>query len=139
MQNIKSLFMKYKGLIMYAVFGVLTTLINIAVYYLSYNILHIPNVPSTVIAWVLAVLFAFVTNKKWVFDSKSFDKKTLQREIPAFFLARILTGVLDVVIMYLAVDVFKMNSTLWKIISNILVIILNYVASKLFVFVKKTE
>jgi putative flippase GtrA len=133
---IKDLWKKYKSLIMYAVFGGLTTVVNMASYYLTYNILHIPNVPSTVIAWVLAVAFAFVTNKLWVFDSPSFDAQTLKHEIPTFFGARLATGVLDVVIMYLAVDVAHMNPTLWKLISNVLVIIINYAASKLIIFKK---
>lgn len=134
---IKELFEKYKSFIMYAVFGVLTTVVNMASYYLCFNIAHIPNVPSTVIAWVLAVLFAFITNKLWVFDSPSFDAKTLGHEIPTFFGARIATGVLDVLIMYLAVDLAHMNPTFWKLISNILVIIINYIASKLVIFRKK--
>ena len=134
---IKTLFTKYKSLIMYAVFGVLTTVVNMVSYYLSYNILHIPNVPSTIIAWVLAVAFAFITNKLWVFDSPSFDAQTLKHEIPTFFGARLATGVLDVAIMYLAVDLMHWNPTFWKLVSNILVIIINYVASKLVIFRKK--
>lgn len=124
---------------MYVVFGALTTVVNMGAYYVSYNLLHIPNVPSAAIAWILAVAFAFVTNKLWVFDSPSFDAQTLKHEIPTFFGARIATGVLDVVIMYLAVDVAHMNPTVWKLISNVLVIIINYVASKLIIFRKKSE
>lgn len=134
---IKDLWTKYKSLIMYAVFGALTTVVNMAAYFISFNLLKIPNVPSTVIAWVLAVLFAFITNKLWVFDSPSFDKKTLMHEIPSFFGARLATGLLDVAIMYLTVDLAHWNPTLWKLISNILVIIINYVASKLLIFKKK--
>ena len=134
---IRELWEKYKGLVLYAVFGVLTTVVNMAAYHLSYNILHIANVPSTVIAWILAVLFAFITNKLWVFDSPSFDTKTLLHEIPSFFGCRLATGVLDVIIMYLAVDTMHADPTLWKLISNILVIIINYAASKLVIFRKK--
>ncbi len=134
---IKELWTKYKSFIMYAVFGALTTVVNMAAYFLSYNVLHIPNVPSTVIAWVLAVIFAFITNKLWVFDSPSFDSQTLKHEIPTFFGARVATGILDVLIMYLAVDLAHMNPTVWKLISNVLVIIINYVASKLVIFRKK--
>lgn len=136
---ITELWNKYKSLIMYVVFGALTTVVNMGAYYVSYNLLHIPNVPSTAIAWILAVAFAFVTNKLWVFDSPSFDAQTLKHEIPTFFGARIATGVLDVVIMYLAVDVAHMNPTVWKLISNVLVIIINYIASKLIIFRKKSE
>lgn len=134
---IKKLIVKYKSFISYAVFGVLTTLVNMAVYAFLYNLLKMPNVVSTILAWFMAVLFAFITNKLWVFDSKSFDFKILRHEIPTFFGCRILTGVLDVAIMYFAVDVFAWNATLWKLISNVLVIIINYVASKLLIFRKK--
>lgn len=89
------------------------------------------------IAWVAAVVFAFITNKLFVFGSKSFKTDVLVREMASFFGCRLLTGILDIVIMYIAVDVMDMNSTLWKFLSNILVIILNYLASKLVVFKKK--
>lgn len=134
MNMILELLKKYKGLILYAIFGVLTTLVNIGAYYICFNIAEILNVPSTIIAWLLAVVFAFITNKLWVFDSKSFEKKTVLHELWTFFACRIATGVLDVVIMYLAVDVMTMNSTLWKLISNIIVIIINYFFSKLVIF-----
>ena len=132
----KNLLMKYKGFILYAVFGVCTTLINWGTYYLCYSIIHIPNVLSTIIAWIVAVAFAFITNKIWVFDSKSFEGKTLLFEIWTFIAARLATGALDVAIMYFTVDVFAMNSTVWKLISNIIVIVLNYILSKLVIFKK---
>ena len=77
---IRRLYDKYKDLIPYCFFGVLTTLINWAVYKLFYDGLGVPNVPSTVVAWVLAVAFAFITNKIWVFDSKSADIKAVFKE-----------------------------------------------------------
>lgn len=134
MNRIKDLFFKYKSFIMYAFFGVCTTLVNWGTYCIAYNIIKIPNISSTIIAWVSAVAFAFITNKLWVFDSKSFAMKTLFYEIWTFIAARLVTGVLDVLIMYFAVDVFAMNSTIWKLISNIIVIIVNFVLSKLIVF-----
>ena len=137
METIKKLLLKYKSFISYAFFGVCTTVVNVVSYYLCFNIAGIWNVVSTVIAWVLAVLFAYITNKIWVFESKSFVRKVLVKEIPAFFGCRLATGVLDVVIMYMAVDVMHSNGTVWKIISNILVIIINYVASKLVIFKKR--
>ena len=134
---IKDLWTKYKSLIMYAFFGGLTTVVNMVTYYVCFNLLGIANVPSTAIAWLLSVLFAFITNKLWVFESKSFDKQTMLHEVTSFFGCRVATGILDVVIMYLAVDVAHFNPTLWKLISNILVIIINYIASKLLIFKKK--
>ena len=135
--KMKELWEKYKSLVLYAVFGGLTTLVNMGAYWLCFNAIGIPNVPATIIAWLLAVCFAFITNKLWVFDSKSFDKKTLWHEIPTFFGARIATGLLDVLIMYVAVDVLKWDSMVWKLISNVIVIVLNYIASKLVIFKKK--
>jgi len=138
-EKIKALIVKYQDMILYVFFGALATLVNTASYYLCYNVLGIPNVPSVLIAWLLAVIFAFFTNKLWVFKSKSFAPEVLKHEIPTFFGARALTGLMDLGIMYLTVDVLHWNATLWKLISNILVIILNYVASKLVIFKKKNE
>ena len=138
-EKIKALIVKYQDMILYVFFGALATLVNTASYYLCYNVLGIPNVPSVLIAWLLAVIFAFFTNKLWVFKSKSFAPEILKHEIPTFFGARALTGLMDLGIMYLTVDVLHWNATLWKLISNILVIILNYVASKLVIFKKKNE
>lgn len=137
MGKIKTLLKKYKSLISYAFFGVCTTAVNVVTYYVCFNIAGLSNILSTIIAWILAVLFAYITNKLWVFDSKSFDKNVLIKEIPAFFGCRLATGVLDVVIMFLAVDIAQSNGTVWKIISNILVIVINYIASKLIIFKKK--
>ena len=138
-EKIKAPIVKYQDMILYVFFGALATLVNTASYYLCYNVLGIPNVPSVLIAWLLAVIFAFFTNKLWVFKSKSFAPEVLKHEIPTFFGARALTGLMDLGIMYLTVDVLHWNATLWKLISNILVIILNYVASKLVIFKKKNE
>ena len=137
--KIMKLLLKYRSMILYAVFGAFTTLVNMAAYWLCFDVLGIPNVPSTIIACILAVCFAFITNKLWVFDSKKWDRKTLLHEIPTFFGARALTGQLDVGIMYVVVDVLHRNAMAWKLISNVIVIILNYIASKLVIFRKKEE
>jgi len=133
---IKKLVRKYWGLLMYLVFGVLTTIINIVSYHVCYSILQIANVPATIIAWLLAVIFAFVTNKQFVFDSKSYARAVVLRELRDFLACRILTGLLDVAIMFVAVDLLCWNALFWKIISNGLVIVLNYIASKLVIFKK---
>ena len=112
---IKKVYTKYKDVIPYAVFGLLTTAINWGTYKLAYGLIGIPNVPSTCIAWLLAVIFAFITNKLWVFNSKKFEKDIVIKEAIKFFAARISTGLLDVVIMWLAVDIMSWNADLWKI------------------------
>ena len=133
----KALLEKYRGLILYVVFGVLTTAINIAVYALCYRVLRLPNVPSNVIAWILAVLFAFVTNKLYVFESKSLERGTVARELASFVGARLATGLLDLAVMFVGVDLLHGPDLVIKVASNVIVIILNYVFSKLIVFRKK--
>lgn len=128
---------KYQSLISYAVFGVLTTLVNIVTYSICYGQLGISNTISNVIAWILSVAFAYVTNKLWVFDSKSWAWNVLKREVVAFVSCRLATGILDIVIMFICVDLMGWPAMLMKVISNVLVIVLNYVFSKLIIFKKK--
>ena len=135
--KIRELIVKYKELISYGIFGVLTTVINIAVYTVCYNLLGISNVVSNVIAWILSVLFAYVTNKIWVFESKSTEWKVLIYEMGTFFGCRLANGLLDLAIMYVTVDKLALNSTLMKCVSNVIVIIANYIFSKLVIFKKK--
>lgn len=134
----KQLFIKYKTIILYGVFGVMTTLINWATFYLLYDLSGVPNVPSVIVAWIIAVIFAFFANKLWVFESKSFKSAVVFKEFYKFISTRLLTGGLDVLIMFLAVNLGGLNANLWKIISNVIVIILNFVFGKL-IFVKKDE
>ncbi len=123
--------------VLYLVFGALTTLVNVLCYYLAYNVFKTPNVLSTVLSWIISVFFAFVTNRIFVFESKAKGIKNIMREISVFFTCRLLTGVMDVLVMWISVDVMNGDSLLWKIISNIVVIILNFFASKFFVFKRK--
>ena len=127
---------KYKSLIMYVIFGVLTTAVNFVSYYIFYSVVQIPNVVSSIFAWCIAVTFAFITNKLFVFESRSFDKKTLTREFFAFYGFRLSTGILDVAIMYVSVDLLNCNALISKFVSDIIVTILNYIASKVIIFRK---
>ena len=137
MKTMQELLRRYRGLILYGVFGVLTTTVNMVAYYLCFDVLSIPNLISTAIAWLFSVLFAFITNKLWVFESKSFAKAVFFRELLSFFSCRIATGVLDMGIMFVTVDRLAQNEILWKLLSNIIVIVLNYVASKALIFKSK--
>ena len=130
----RELYKKYKQIILYIFFGVCTTVVNAASYAVLYNHANIRNITSTIIAWFIAVLFAFITNKKYVFDSKADRLKDKFHQVASFFIFRGITGILDVIIMAVAVDYLKLNSFLWKLVSNFIVTIINYVASKLFVF-----
>ena len=135
--NFKELWEKYKDLIPYGIFGVLTTVVNVLVYALCAKTFGLSTVVSTAIAWVAAVLFAYITNRKWVFHSKATGAAAIVKEMVSFFVCRLLTGVLDIGIMKLFVDILGFNDVIVKVASNIIVIILNYVASKLVIFKKK--
>ncbi len=137
MNTLVGLLKKYKSLILYLFFGVATTVVNLVVYYLCSHVLQLSTVVSTCVAWFLAVVFAYVTNRKWVFESKAKEFKDVLREIISFFSCRLATGILDVVIMYVCVDVLQWNDVVIKLLSNVLVIVLNYVASKLLIFTKR--
>lgn len=132
----KELFLKYKMAILYLFFGGVTTVINIAVYAVCSRVFYMGTISSTVVAWVLAVAVAYITNKIWVFESKTWDLKSLGQEVGSFVVCRIATGVMDLAIMYLSVDLLHWNDLLMKIISNVLVIVLNFVFSKLLIFKK---
>ena len=138
-EKVRALLGKYRPYIAYLIFGALTTGVNIAAYALCYHALGIPNVVSNIIAWVLAVIFAFVTNKRWVFDSRSTEKGVVLKELGSFVGARAATGLLDTALMYIGVDLLRGSPTGWKIGANIIVVILNYILSKRFVFRKKEE
>ena len=127
---------KYRAFIAYAVFGVLTTSINILTYAVCYEHLHIANVPSNIIAWTLAVAFAFITNKLWVFGSKNMSARTILNELWRFITARLAVGLVDLAIMYIAVDICHGPAVVFKVIAAIVTIILNFILSKLVVFRK---
>lgn len=133
MKSIKEIFLKYKSVILYILFGGLTTLVNIVVYF-ACSCLKFSTAESTLTAWIISVLFAYITNRKYVFGSKSQGVKSVFKEISNFFLSRFATGLLDLAVMLLFVDILNFNGMLIKVISNIVVIILNYVLGKFLVF-----
>ena len=130
----RKLIIKYQSFILYCMFGLLTTLINICIYIILYEYIHIANILSNIIAWFFSVTFAFVTNKIYVFKSKLLNLKNVFIEFFRFLIARIATGGVDLIIMYIGVDILKRSTLIIKIGSNILVIILNYILSRLIVF-----
>ncbi len=129
--------MKKNNVLSYLFFGVLTVCVNTIAYFIFAHILKFSTVISTIISWFLAATFAFVTNKAWVFESKSWDKYTLLKEATKFYLCRLVTGVLDVAIMFVFVDLLFWNDMLVKVLSNVVVIVLNYIASKFVIFTDK--
>ena len=137
MEKLKQLIVKYYDILAYLVFGVLTTVVNYLVYLPCYNLLGLPAVISNVIAWVVAVAFAYVTNKPFVFRSHDWSAKTVVPELTKFVGTRVASGGMESAIIWIAVDLLGGNRNLWKLVTSVLVVILNYVGSKLLVFRKK--
>lgn len=146
----KKLIKKYKEIILYIFFGVLTTIVNFVIYFIMNALLgEDMYLVSNVIAWIGAVAFAYVTNKIWVFESKSRESKTLLREIGEFVSARLLSLGIEEAGLYIFVDLLKFSAysfsflrltitgdVIAKVIMQIIVVILNYIFSKFIIFKK---
>ena len=128
---------KYEDILSYLFFGVLTTVVNYLVYLPCYNILHLSAAVSNGVAWVAAVAFAYLTNKPFVFKSHDWSMKTVIPELAAFLGCRVGSGLLETGILFLTVDCMSWNGNIMKLATSVLVVILNYIGSKLLVFRKK--
>ena len=137
MKKLASIYREHREGVRYLVFGALSTVINIVVFAICTKLANLSTAVSNTIAWILAVLFAYVTNKIYVFNSitKGFDDLT--REILSFFGARIATLIIETAFLWIVIDKLRFNEIFMKIISNIIVIILNFVFSKIFIFKKE--
>lgn len=135
-RKIQALFSKYYDILVYLIFGVLTTVVNYLVYLPCYNLLHLSSALSNVIAWAAAVAFAFVTNKPFVFRSHDWSAKTVIPELTRFIGTRLGSGGLETLILFLTVDWLGLNGNAWKLVTSVLVVVLNYIGSKLLVFRK---
>ena len=135
-QKLRALLRKYWDIVIYLVFGVLTTLVNYLVYLPVYNLLGVSASVSNMIAWVAAVVFAYLTNKPFVFRSHDWSGKTVIPELMKFVGCRVASGVAETVILLVTVDILGWNGNVWKLVTSVLVVILNYVASKFLVFKK---
>ena len=132
--GIRQTIARYKDLIAYAIFGVLTTLVNVVSYWACSSLLGLGVVPSSVAAWVTAVAFAYATNRKWVFHSQASTRSEIAKEVLSFFAGRLATGFVDWAGMYVAVEVLHQPDVIMKALMNGIVIVLNYLVSKLVVF-----
>lgn len=142
-QRIKEMYFKYEETVSYLFFGGLAFFVNMAAYTLAVWGLGATDddvvlvLLATVFAWVVAVLFAFWTNRCFVFKSKARGREAVSREFFTFVGARVLTGLLELLLMYLMVDLMDVNNMIAKVICNVIVIISNYIFSKLWVFKAK--
>lgn len=136
-EKIKALIRRYYDVLAYLFFGVLTTAVNYLVYLPCFNWLGLSAAVSNVIAWVVAVAFAFLTNKPFVFKSHDWSAKVLWPELTKFVGCRVGSGALETAIMFVTVDCLRWNGNWMKLLTNVLVVILNYIGSKLLVFRNK--
>ncbi len=128
-----------KEIILYLIFGVLTTLVNFVVYILFTDVFSVYYLTSNIIAWIAAVAFAYVTNKIWVFESKTNGFADTFKEAMYFIGARLTSGAMDMALMFLLVSVISLNDMIAKVIVAVFVVIANYVLSKLLVFKQNKE
>ena len=136
MNKIMELAKKHWDLVTYLFFGVLTTVVNYAVYLPCYNLLGLSATISNIIAWVVAVAFAYLTNKPWVFKSHDWSMKVVLPELSKFVACRVGSGVLETGMIFVFVDLMGINGNVFKLITSVLVVIINYIGSKLLVFRK---
>ena len=136
-EKIRALVEKYWDVLAYLIFGVLTTVANYLVYLPLYNGAGLSATASNAVAWVVAVAFAFLTNKPFVFKSHDWSAKTVFPELGKFLGCRIGSGLMETGIIFLFVDLLRWDGNIMKLATSVLVIILNYVGSKLLVFKKK--
>lgn len=140
MGKIFALLKKYREILLYLIFGVLTTVVNYIALWLFYDLLGIrvlDALGANTLAWVVSVAFAFVTNKGLVFESRDTSPKTLIREILSFVAARLVSLGAESAVIYIGVNLLGCNLWLMKLLASVIVVISNYVFSKLVIFRKK--
>lgn len=141
MEKLKELYFKYKEIVNYLIVGGLTTVVSLLVYFICVSTFCNPSSPlqlqaANVISWVVAVTFAFFTNRKYVFESSS---ENIWAEAGKFYVSRLSTLGIDMLIMFITVTVFGMNDKVAKLIVQVVVTITNYLFSKFLVFNKSSN
>ena len=133
----RKLFEKYREQISYLFWGGMTTLVSYATYFVFSRLLFLDPLISNVLSWICAVAFAYVTNKIFVFGSRSWELRLVAGEVWKFVSARIFSFFLEMAIMFVFVKLFHFNDLVVKVCANIVVIIVNYFLSKFLIFAKK--
>ena len=136
MKKLIELVRKYYDILAYLFFGVLTTVVNYLIYLPCYNMLHLSASVSNVIAWIFAVVFAYLTNNPFVFRSLDWSAKTVIPEFGKFVGGRVASGLMETAIIFLTVDLLHWDGNIMKLVTSVLVVILNYITSKFIAFRK---
>lgn len=130
---------KTREIILYVFFGGLTTIVSIVIFLIFTRLFLFNAVISNVISWIISVCFAYLTNRKWVFVSKKSGLKAIGGEVIAFFASRSFSGLIETAIIYIFVDILGLYDLAVKIAATVIVIILNYILSKIIVFRNNTK
>ena len=136
MNKVRALFQKHKNILLYLFFGVLTTLVDYLVYFPVFNLCQLSAGVSNIIAWAVSVVFAYLTNKLFVFKSLDWSAETVVPEMLKFIGCRFGSGLLETLLIVFSVDLFMLDGNIMKLLSSVIVVVLNYIASKWFVFRK---
>lgn len=137
LSKLRALFNRHKELILYVVFGGLTTLINYIIYFPLFNYCGFSAAFSNAIAWLMAVFFSFLVNKQFVFKSYDWSAKMIFPEALKFAGCRVGSGLIETAALFVTADILQLDGNIWKLVVSVLVIIINYVGSKLLVFRKR--
>ena len=138
-KRVVALLKKYRSVIVYLVFGVLTTGVNYLIFLPCYNLFGLSATVSNTIAWAVSVIFAYLTNKPFVFGSTDWSLKVVVPEFLKFIGTRVASGAAETLLLFVTVDSLGWNGNIWKLVTSVLVIVINYVGSKLLVFRSKKE
>lgn len=130
---------KRKDIVLYIFFGALTTLVSLASFGICYYTFHINEFASNTISWILAVAFAFFTNRIWVFNAKTDNTKQFLYQLISFYAGRLFSFGVEMLMIYIFITRLAFNAMLIKILANVIILILNYIISKLIVFRKKGD
>ena len=139
LKPLEPFYKKYKEQLLYLFFGGLTTLLNIVLFWMLTRPIGLNALIANVIGWIICVLFAYVTNRTWVFNNKAHNAAEVIRECASFYIGRLSTLLLEEFVLWIGIDLLQINSMSVKIFAQILVIISNYVISKVFVFKDDTS
>lgn len=139
MQKLKDLIIKYKSIILYIIFGAATTFIDFAIYFSLTRLLGVNEQIAQWIAWFFAVVFAFFTNRKWVFEAGSKTTKNFIWQVLSFFGSRLFSGFINWLMILIFVTIMGISDIIIKCVAAVFIVILNYVLSKLIVFRKKEQ
>ena len=139
MEKLINIYKKNEEILNYLIFGVLTTIISIASYAIFTNIFNIDILISNILSWILSVLFAFVTNKLFVFKSKNNSFKASIVECLKFYASRLFSLGAESLILHVGATILHINDMFVKVFAQVIVIILNYILSKILVFKKNKK